>query len=96
MAFPLMLIATLAPTIIKSLSGLAASAGLIDDEKAEEIYKIAGLALGGVGYAIDAFKAIRDKFGEDAEWTPEMFDDLIAEIRANSARIDELTKPPTA
>ncbi len=88
-----MAIAAILPTVIKALGGLAAQTGVIEEEKAMEISKIAGLALGGVGYAIDAFKAIRDKFGENVEWTPAMFDDLIGEIRANSARIDELTKP---
>lgn len=93
MAFQIMAVIPVVQVVAKALLGLGSDVGIIGEEKASKIVDLASKALGGVGYAIEAFQRIKDSIGESRDWTPADFDALIAEIDANSARIDELTKP---
>lgn len=89
---PFAAIAAILPTVIEALGGVVGSLGVVKEEKLAKITSIASSALGGVTYAIDAFDKIKDRLKE-GKITEADFDDLIAEIDANSAKIDELTKP---
>ncbi len=94
MAFPLAAVVSVIPTVIQSLSHGASLFGA-DEGKMEKITKIASAALGGVGWAIDAFKAVKDRI-KGHPITEQDFDDLIAAIDANSDKLKQLHEDTVA
>ncbi len=82
---PFAAIAAILPTIIEALGGVVGSLGVVKEEKLAKITNIAGLALGGVTYAIDAFDKIKDRLSK-GNVTEADLDALIAEIDATAPR----------
>lgn len=87
-------ILALIPTIIQVLGGLGSAFAPGSDDKIQKIQKIVSLAshaLGGVTYAVTAFEQIRARLG-GAPITAQDYDELIAQIDANSATIQQLNQ----
>lgn len=84
-------ILALIPTIIQVLGGLGSAFAPGSDDKIQKIVSLASHALGGVTYAVTAFEQIRDRLG-GAPITAQDYDELIAQIDANSATIQQLNQ----
>lgn len=84
-------ILALIPTIIQVLGGLGSAFAPGSDDKIQKIVSLASHALGGVTYAVTAFEQIRARLG-GAPITAQDYDELIAQIDANSATIQQLNQ----